>query len=152
MMSKSKIILLALLEGFVVLSVEILTAKMLTPYFGSSIYIWTTVLGVTLIGLATGYYIGSYFSKKSNLDQILYFTLQLSALSLMILPFSIHPVLQLTRGMNIVNGVLLATMLTLFPALTIISSTSPLLIQLFTASVRQSGKQSGWIFACLFFQ
>ena len=47
--------------GAAVLIVEILGAKMLAPYFGTSHFVWTAQIAVTLISLSAGYYAGGWF-------------------------------------------------------------------------------------------
>ena len=44
--------------GAAVMIVEILGAKMLAPYFGTSHFVWTSQIAVTLISLSLGYYFG----------------------------------------------------------------------------------------------
>jgi hypothetical protein len=39
---------LATLEGAAVMACELIGAKTVAPYFGSSLYVWAAVLGVTL--------------------------------------------------------------------------------------------------------
>src|SRR5689334_24819125 len=48
----------AAITGAAVMIVEILGAKMLAPYFGTSHFVWTAQIAVTLVALATGYYAG----------------------------------------------------------------------------------------------
>ncbi len=45
---------------------EILSAKIYTPFLGASIYVWTAILTVTLLGLAVGYRVGGYLSQKES--------------------------------------------------------------------------------------
>ena len=45
----------AALTGAAVMIVEILGAKMLSPYLGTSHFVWTAQIAVTLVALATGY-------------------------------------------------------------------------------------------------
>ena len=45
---------------------ELIGAKMLAPYFGSSLYVWATVMAVTLGGLALGYFTGGFFAEKNR--------------------------------------------------------------------------------------
>ena len=41
--------------GGAILALELLASRIMTPYFGVSIYIWTGILSITLIALAAGY-------------------------------------------------------------------------------------------------
>ena len=38
--------------------VEILGAKMLAPFLGTSHFVWTAQIAVTMVALALGYYVG----------------------------------------------------------------------------------------------
>lgn len=51
-------LIIAFVEGSFIIAVELLGAKMMAPYYGNSLHIWTSVIGVTLACLAAGYYIG----------------------------------------------------------------------------------------------
>ena len=55
----------ATITGACVLVVEILGAKMLAPYFGTSHFVWTAQIGVTLISLSLGYYLGGRWADQS---------------------------------------------------------------------------------------
>jgi MFS family permease len=44
--------------GFIIMVLEIVGARFLAKDFGSSFYVWTSQIGVILIALAAGYYLG----------------------------------------------------------------------------------------------
>ena len=46
------------LSGAAVLALELLASRIMTPYFGVSLYIWTGILSITLVALALGYLAG----------------------------------------------------------------------------------------------
>ena len=48
------LLLLSFIEGGSLMAVELMSARMLAPYFGSSLFVWATVLAVTLGGLTLG--------------------------------------------------------------------------------------------------
>jgi uncharacterized membrane protein YfcA len=58
------------LTGSIVLGVEVLSSRILTPYFGVSLYIWASILIITLIGLAAGYFYGGVITRKKGLEDI----------------------------------------------------------------------------------
>jgi spermidine synthase len=55
---------IAFLTGLCVVGVEISSSRLLGPYFGTSIYVWTNIIGVVLAALAVGYYFGGKLSEK----------------------------------------------------------------------------------------
>ena len=59
-----KYLSLIFFTGAVVLSLELLASRILTPFFGVSLYIWTSILSITLIFLALGYQFGGWITSK----------------------------------------------------------------------------------------
>src|SRR5689334_24373061 len=61
----------AAITGAAVMIVEILGAKMLSPYVGTSHFVWTAQITVTLVSLAVGYYLGGWLVDRSpRLDRL----------------------------------------------------------------------------------
>ncbi len=52
-----KLLFLSFIEGAVVMAAELCGAKLLAPVFGSSLYVWASVMGITLAALALGYFL-----------------------------------------------------------------------------------------------
>src|SRR3954465_6472981 len=55
----------AAVTGAAIMIVEILGAKMLSPYLGTSHFVWTAQIAITLVALACGYYAGGRLVDKS---------------------------------------------------------------------------------------
>jgi hypothetical protein len=51
-------------SGFFVMVVELLSGRLIAPYFGSSIYVWGSVIFVFMLGLAIGYLLGGIYSRR----------------------------------------------------------------------------------------
>jgi len=58
------IYLLAFTGGFVIMSLELLGGRVLAPYFGSSIYVWGSIITVFMLSLALGYLAGGRLSIR----------------------------------------------------------------------------------------
>ena len=56
------IYLLAFVGGFIIMSLELLGGRILAPYFGSSIYVWGSIITVFMVALAVGYLTGGHLS------------------------------------------------------------------------------------------
>ncbi|HNQ87307.1 MAG TPA: fused MFS/spermidine synthase [Verrucomicrobiota bacterium] len=52
--------------GAAILITEILGAKMLAPYVGTSHFVWTAQIGVTLVALSAGYVAGGWLADRSG--------------------------------------------------------------------------------------
>lgn len=56
------IYLLAFVGGFSIMSLELLGGRVLAPYFGSSIYVWGSIITVFMLSLSIGYLLGGRLS------------------------------------------------------------------------------------------
>jgi hypothetical protein len=52
------------LTGAIVLVVEILGTRVLSPYYGASVYVWSALIGVTLGSLTLGYLAGGWAADR----------------------------------------------------------------------------------------
>tara|TARA_B100000700_G_scaffold68939_1_gene76334 strand:- start:8778 stop:10235 length:1458 start_codon:yes stop_codon:yes gene_type:complete len=64
-MNKSKTLSILLLEGFISVSMQVLIARQLVPFIGSSVVTMSLVVGVFLAALSLGYYKGGIFKPSS---------------------------------------------------------------------------------------
>ncbi|MEQ8994441.1 MAG: fused MFS/spermidine synthase, partial [Pseudomonadales bacterium] len=56
------IYVLAFVGGFSIMSLELLGGRVLAPYFGSSIYVWGSIITVFMLSLSIGYRLGGRLS------------------------------------------------------------------------------------------
>ncbi len=66
-MKKYKIELTVFLCGAISMMLELVAARVLSPYVGSSNLIWTTIIGVMLISMSIGYSIGGKIADKKKI-------------------------------------------------------------------------------------
>jgi predicted membrane-bound spermidine synthase len=119
--------------GAATLSLEVLASRLMTPYFGVSLYIWAGILSITLIFLATGYYLGGKLTAGRSPQSLLalYLVAPLFAALILLVAALTYPVLfpLLARGNLIVASFVGGSMLLAFP-LILLSAMNPLLIAL----------------------
>ncbi|SVD47486.1 uncharacterized protein METZ01_LOCUS400340, partial [marine metagenome] len=65
----------AAVTGAGILIVEILGAKMLSPFLGTSHFVWTAQIAVTLVALSAGYYTGGWLVDQSPKLNRLYYAI-----------------------------------------------------------------------------
>ncbi len=64
-MRKAIIFLLAFCGGFTIMSVELLGGRILSPWFGSSVHVWGSIITVFMLALSIGYLLGGRLSLIS---------------------------------------------------------------------------------------
>lgn len=141
------IFLVAFIEGGAVMCVELCSAKILAPYFGTSIYVWAAVLGITLTALTSGYYFGGYLSSKTNNQKQVAWLMLLGGLLLTLTPTISNFILPITIKFSLLSGTIISLMSFLFFSLVCFGAVSPMLINWLTSEAKESGKNSGTIYA-----
>jgi len=144
---KKLLFALAFVEGGAVMCVELSGAKILSPYFGTSIYVWASVLGVTLSALMSGYYLGGYLSSKYKKKEIVYWLMFIGGVLMVLTPLISRIVLPITIRLNLLVGSVFSLLSFLFIPLVLFGATSPLIINLITSEAEGSGKSSGTVYA-----
>jgi spermidine synthase len=140
---------ISFIEGGSVMAAEIMGAKMLAPSFGSSLYVWSTVMAITLGGLALGYFTGGFWAgKKKSLGWLLSVVI-LAGVFCMLMPFMAKAMLNLLPLSNFYFTIISATLIFLFPPVFLMGTISPMIIQQLSnlQSSDSEGSVSGKVFA-----
>ena len=58
--------------GMFVMTLEMLGFRMLAPYFGYSIYVWGSLIGIIMLALSCGYIIGGSVADRYPYPSILF--------------------------------------------------------------------------------
>src|SRR3954452_4665276 len=90
--SLSDLAVLAFLASMAFMALEMVAGRLVTRHLGSSIYGWTSVIGVLLAGLSLGNYLGGRAANLiKNEKQASWLFLAASVLTLVILPLEAQP-------------------------------------------------------------
>lgn len=135
--------LTAALTGAAIMIVEILGAKMLSPYVGMSHFVWTAQIAVTLMALAAGYYAGGRWADRSQNLNRLYWAIAVAAGYLVLTVLLRAPVAFWCLDFNLAVGSLLASTLLFFVPLALLAMTGPFLIRVLTVNVSGVGGNVG---------
>src|SRR5512147_2463881 len=98
------------ITGAAVMILELLGTRIIGPFYGVSLYVWSSLIAVTLIALALGYFIGGHFADRFpgiRLGHVVLF----SALTTMLIPFLSGPVLLLTNSLGLRAGAFVSALL-----------------------------------------
>ena len=145
---KNYLLLLSFLEGGAVMVCELIGAKLLAPFFGTSLYVWAAALALTLGGLTLGYYLGGKLSKKySNNTNLLYIVLSIAGLLLVLMPFSSSIIMDQTINMSLEAGAICSLFVFMLPPLMFMGMVSPIIINLLTNDVNAAGNNAGNVYA-----
>ncbi len=133
--------------GAVVLALEILGTRILGPFYGVSIYLWSALLTVTLAGLSIGYILGGVIADRQRTQSGPSWILLLAGLWVLLIPVMTHPVLRLAEPVGLRFAVLAAAIVLFLPAMIMLGMLTPVVLRLRFGGVETVGKVSGTVFA-----
>jgi hypothetical protein len=134
-------------EGGSLMAVEIVSSKIVAPYFGASLYVWATILGVTMGGLALGYFAGGILSekKKINLAGLMVLFCIASVLTFL-LRYSAPGIMEQTIFLDIRLGIFLSCFVFLLAPIFCFGLISPLSIQILISNKNIIGYSTGLVY------
>jgi len=135
------------ITGACVLIVEILGAKMLSPFVGTSHFVWTAQIGVTLVSLACGYYLGGRIADARPKFSLMFTAILIAAVYLCMTLFLVEPIAFATLKYRLALGALLTSAFLFFIPLTCLAMVGPFLIRALVPALHQLGKHAGQISA-----
>ncbi|OGV65810.1 MAG: hypothetical protein A2283_07730 [Lentisphaerae bacterium RIFOXYA12_FULL_48_11] len=133
----------AAITGGAIMIVEILGAKMLAPYVGTSHFVWTAQIAVTLVALATGYYIGGRLVDKSPDLKMLYMAIIAASVYLAATVMVVEPLAYWCLKFKLAVGSLLASLFLFFVPLSLLAMVGPFFVRIITESVSAVGSNTG---------
>ncbi|OGZ72095.1 MAG: hypothetical protein A2908_04330 [Candidatus Staskawiczbacteria bacterium RIFCSPLOWO2_01_FULL_38_12b] len=119
------------ITGACVLIIEILATRILSPYFGNTIFSVSSIISVVLLALSMGYYTGGKLADKYPQEKLFYGIITASGLSVILL--HLLGIVFLSRfgyKLSIVQGPIISAMLLFFLQSFLLGMLSPFAIKL----------------------
>jgi spermidine synthase len=135
------------------LAIEFGASRLLGNIFGTSNLVWASIIGLILIYLTAGYFIGGVWADRSPKHQTMYTILAWGGFTAGLVPFVAKPVLIMAADafdqlrVGILFGSFTAVLILFIIPVTILGTISPFAIRLAIVDSRQAGRISGQIYA-----
>lgn len=143
---ETRLRIVVVLAGAVLMSLEILGSRVLAPTFGSSVYVWASLITIFLAALAAGYALGGRLADRSPRAGTL--SLILSIAAVLILPSVRWAPAMLDAlgrsGWDIRWAALLASSLLFLPPSIAIGMVSPFAVRLAVRHLERVGAVAGF--------
>ncbi|NNF08445.1 MAG: fused MFS/spermidine synthase [Candidatus Eisenbacteria bacterium] len=133
--------------GASVLAIEILGTRILGPFYGVSLFLWSALITITLAALSVGYVLGGRLADKGPSFRGLAWPLLGAGLWTLALPWLKYPLLGATESFGLRGAVLATSMVLFFPPLTLLGMISPYAIRLKAVKLTEVGRTAGDIYA-----
>lgn len=145
-----RLMLVVFFNGAVIMTIELVGSRIVAPFFGSSLYVWTAIIGTIMAALSVGYWYGGKLADKSPREDVLAKILTIGAAVLLITRLFqdfVLSILQVLQPGELI-GSFLAGMILFVPTTLILGMVSPFVARLVMDDTRKhSGEDVGLIFA-----
>jgi len=135
------------MSGAGVLALEILGTRLLGPFYGVSLYLWSALISVTLAALSTGYALGGRWADRDARPARLTWLLAGAGLWTMGVPWLRGPLLAVSEGLGLRAAVLLSATVLFFPPLVLLGMVSPVAIRIHASALDRVGRSAGNLYA-----
>ncbi len=139
--------LLVFVAGASVLAVEILGTRILGPFYGVSLFLWSALITVTLAALSVGYILGGRWADKGPKITRLCYVVAGAGLWLLFVPWLKYPVLSIAEPFGLRFAVLVAALILFAPPMTLLGMVSPYAIRLKAGRLEEVGRTAGDLYA-----
>ena len=135
------------------LGAEIAAVRLLAPYFGASTVIWANTIGVVLVALSAGYWLGGRWADRNPTADALCRLALLAAALLALVPFVARPLLDVAvDALDEVSagaflGSLLAVLVLVAIPVLLLGAVSPWALRLAVRDVENAGTIAGRLYA-----
>jgi len=140
-------------SGMTTLAIELTASRLLGSVFGASNLVWASIIGLILIYLTLGYFLGGRWADRWPRPEPFYTILAWGAFTSGLAPFVSRPVLRLAADafdelrMGVLVGSFVAVLVLFIIPVTLLGTTSPYAIRLALDDPRKAGQISGKIYA-----
>src|ERR687896_461537 len=145
--------LLVFVVGTGSLGAEIAAVRLLAPYFGASTIVWANTIGIVLVALSVGYWLGGRLADRHPHMRGLCLLALVAAGLLALVPFAADPLLdvavealdEISAGAFI--GSLLPRLVLVAVPVLLLGAVSPYAIRLAVSKVEEAGTVAGRLYA-----
>jgi predicted membrane-bound spermidine synthase len=139
--------------GATTMAVEMSASRLLAPYFGTSLFVWANLIGLILLYLSVGYYVGGRVADRYPSPTVLYSMTAVASLLIALIPVVARPILLwsqsafATYSIGVFYGSLVSVILLFAIPMILLGCVSPYAIRLRVDQVGRSGRTAGMLYA-----
>jgi len=138
----------AFVAGASVMIVELVGIRLFAPALGTSVIVWTCMIGIVMTSLSIGYFVGGNIASKKTTIHTLAYIVVLAGVLLLITTLIQESVLMLiSRTMLLTKASIVSSIILFGPVNVIFGMVSPIAVQLYFNTNKHAGASAGIIYA-----
>jgi spermidine synthase/uncharacterized membrane protein len=150
---KRYILFTVFISGMTTLASELAAARLIGNVFGTSNIVWASIIGLILIYLTFGYFLGGKWADANPTPAAMYRVLAWAAFTLGLVPYIAGPVLRSAASafemlqIGVLGASFIAVLILFIVPITLLGTISPFAIRLSIDDTSRAGQISGQIYA-----
>lgn len=146
-----------LVNGAAITALEITAARILAPYFGTSMPVWGSVIGVTMAALAIGYGWGGKLADRSPKISTLGYLFLIAGVTASLVPLFAKPALSFVLNnilpgassfiVLVIAGSLIGTIVLFATPILIMGMVSPFAVRIASKQISEVGRTAGSLYS-----
>lgn len=134
------------LTGGAVMVLELLGTRIVGPFYGAGLYVWSSLIAVTMLALALGYFLGGWCADRVPGLRLAHL-LAVAALGTLLIPLLSRVVLPASEPLGMRAGAFCSTLALFMLPLTALGMTGPYVIKLAARDLGVVGTIAGSVYA-----
>jgi predicted membrane-bound spermidine synthase len=140
-------------SGMTTLAAELAAGRLIGNVFGTSNLVWASIIGLILIYLTLGYFVGGKWADQNPTQTAMYRILAWGAFTMGLVPYVAGPVLKFAATgfealqVGVMAGSFIAVLILFSVPVTLLGTISPFAIRLAVDDTTKAGQTSGQIYA-----
>jgi predicted membrane-bound spermidine synthase len=150
---KKYLLFTVFVSGMTTLAAELAAGRLIGNVFGTSNLVWASIIGLILIYLTLGYFLGGKWADQNPTASAMYRILAWGAFTIGLVPYIAGPVLKSAAtafealSVGIMAGSFIAVLILFSVPITLLGAISPFAIRLSVDDTKKAGQVSGQIYA-----
>jgi len=134
------------ITGAAVMLIELLGTRVIAPFYGTSLYVWSALIAITMVALSMGYFFGGFLADRQG-QRLFSWILIAASLGVFSIPLIDADVLRLTDPLGLRLGSLASAFILFMPSLIALGMAGPLAVKAGTKDFQRLGVSAGRLYA-----
>ena len=147
-MKKYKYEIILFITEAICMILELVASRVLSPVFGNSNIVWTSVIGIILFSSSIGNYLGGKIADKHDNKDLLEIIYLISGVLVIMIPFTKNTILEIFSYISSIKiGAVLATSVLFLPSSIVLGMIIPIILKIKLIDIDTVGNVSGRIYS-----
>jgi len=150
-LARAALIWLVFSCGVAVMGLEMCASRLIAPYFGSTLSVWTSLIGLVLIFLTAGYYLGGALADRFASRLVLGAIVIAAGAAVLAVPLLSQRILSAAWGLTPSAGILASSLVGTFALFSVpmvlLGCVCPFAMKLCISDLGRTGRTAGHVYA-----